>query len=207
MAQGYANAESDANIATSVWTTWVNAGHKALWRLFAKYNPDVVTEGPTSFSLSGSTDTYTVATLSPTFWKLRAIDKQFGGDWQRLRRMTFDQRNRVRDGYRLMGSKIRVFPAGACPGTYRVFWIPEPTALSNDEDQIEAAVNMYDDAIALFAAIRARKRQRKDFQDLLGDYMALVEDIKANAERDESEPDSVVDVEAGIYPEELPGPA
>ncbi len=206
-AQGYADLESDPNIGTTVWTSWVNVAHKTLWRLVVRQNPDNFTTGPTSFTLSGSTDTYALSTLSPVFWKLRALDYSNGGSWERVRRFNFADRNRVRRAYRIMGANLRVIPAGAASGTYRVWYIPEPTALSGDSDQIDAALNMYDEFIVIQAAIRGRKRQRRDFADLQVDLDAIVADIRASADdRDDGEADVVTDLEAGTWPEELPGP-
>jgi hypothetical protein len=196
--------ENDGNITSTVWNSWADVEHKAAWRLMARINPHALTAGPTSFTLTGTTDTYALSTLSPAFYKLLGLDYLNGSDWQEVIRFNFASRNRQARAYRVLGTTIRVTPPTAAAGTYRVWYIPEPTAFAADGSTIDAALSMHDEIIVLGMAIRGRSRQRKDASELMAERQALVAEMMAAGDRDDGTPDTVRDVETSQWLEELP---
>lgn len=196
--------ENDSNIDDATWNVWLEQDLRALWRLVERQHPDHFLSGPTTFVLSGTTDTFDLTTLSPLFWKLRGLDFQGGGSatgWVKVPRFTWEERNRAFErAYRVMGNFLRFIPNERAAGTYRAWWIPEPAALATDGTAIDPVVSMYDEFIVLSSAVRGRKRQERDAGDLVAELQALIADIRGSAsERDEHEPDRVSDVETAVY--------
>lgn len=204
-AKARVDAESDNNISSTVWNTWADVEHKAAWRLVARLNPHSMVTGPTAFTVV--TDTaFTLSTLTPAFWKVLAIDYDNGGTWENVPRFNFAQRHRTGRAYRVMGASIYFAPTGGQAGNYRIWYLPEPTAFAGDSTAIDASLSMYDELIVIGMAIRARKRQQRDAQDLEAERMALVNEVRMSAgDRDDGSPEAVADVDAATWPEELPG--
>lgn len=198
--------ENDENITTAFWNSAADSEVKHLWRLLCRQFPDHFAAGPSQFTLSGSTDTKALSDFTPTPWKIRAIDFQNSATWEKVRRFTLEERNRVRRAYRLLGRTLRFTPAADCAGTYRIWYIPQPTAFANDSAEVDAALDMYDELLVLGMALRALKRQKKDVTELERERAEMLRDVMASAEdNDVGEPDRVIDVDGGNWADELPG--
>lgn len=198
--------ENDENITPAFWNSAADGEVKVLWRLLVRQFPDHFAAGPTQFTLSGTTDTKALSDFTPLPWKIRAIDYQNSATWEKVQRFSLENRNRVRRAYRLLGRSIRFTPAADAAGTYRIWYIPQPTAFSGGSAEVDAALDMYDELIVLGMALRALKRQKKDTLELERERTELLRDVMASAEdNDVGEPDRVIDVDGGNWADELPG--
>lgn len=202
MARG--DFEGDSNIDTGTWNAWLNSALLKLFRLVARQAADHFLTS-SDFTLAGATDTQA---LPSDFFKLRALDYLNGGEYENVDRFQFRQRNDARRRYRVQGTVIRITPLGAAAGSYRLWYTQTPTVLSGDSDQIPQCLDVYAEFIALEAAIRGRKRQKRESMELQAELDALTRDIASSADdRDGGTPDKVTDVYGYADQPELPGPA
>lgn len=99
--------------------------------------------------------------LTSSFYKLRGLDIQEGGDWFPLQRYEWHNRNRRTANsyhhakeirYRLVGSTLTLTPEDSALGTYRLWYIPGYTDLSADSDELAYPQNWHEFVIAGAAA-------------------------------------------------------
>jgi hypothetical protein len=209
--QGRADLENDANVATSLLTSFINASRKRLRRVLVTANPWYFVKSA-SFTLSGSTYTYNLAANVTDFWKSLALDRVLGTAADQIapvpRFMWRERFSSFDRSYRIYTGTLEIRPAGVAAGSYVLWYINQPAALSADGDAIDLAEDMWDEFIVLDAAIKARKRQQKNSDDLVAELKELTEEIlRAGADSDVGEPDRVIDVESATsWRERLPLP-
>lgn len=203
-AQGRADMESDGNVSTSVWNTFINGARRRLRVLMVQANPQQFVASAT-FTLSGTTYTYDLGANVTTFWKALAVDKVNGSQAdqiERVPRFVWAERMKTIDrSYRIYSGTLEIRPAGQASGSYALWYIQQPATLSADGDTLLLVEDMWQDFITIEAAIRARKRQRRDTGDLteeLREWTALIK--SAAADNDSGEPDRVLDVSDDSWP-------
>lgn len=96
-----------------------------------------------TFAIAAGTDSYVLATIAPSFYKLRHLDVSSDGARffrcyphdleiaQRYTTTTATSIGRVR--YRMQGANLRFVPAPPA-GTGRIFWIPLPVQFASTAD-------------------------------------------------------------------------
>lgn len=212
-AQARANMESDTNVGTAVWYGYINAGRKRLRRLLVAVCPQMFLKSNT-FTLSSSSYTYGLSVSVTDFWKAMSLDRQASSSadgYDQVPRFVWAERFAMFDrAYRIFGDVLEVRPAAQAPGTYTLWYVAQPAAMTDpNASKLDLCEDMYDEFIVLDAAIKARKRQRKEAADLEAELKVEVAEIRASAaDNDVGEPDRVIDVESsrGGWRPRLPPP-
>tara|TARA_R110002126_G_scaffold197951_1_gene345655 strand:- start:486 stop:1115 length:630 start_codon:yes stop_codon:yes gene_type:complete len=146
------------------------------------------------------------------FYKLRGVDYQLStNEWINLYKFNFERRNsKNRDTirtyrgeptrqYRLLGSNITIEPEDQATGTYRVWYVPNYTKLSDDTDTVDG-VNGWEEYIVIDAAIKMALKEESDIQGLLIQKGAILKRITdASNERDVGEPETIADTQTDLY--------
>lgn len=204
-AQGRADMETDANIATTVWNAYINASRQRLRRILVATNVDLFLKSKT-FTLTGGNSSYIydLAANVTDFWKVMALDKNIDSqadNIQRIGRFMFAERFRAIDiSYRVFNDALELRPASAAAGNYTLWYIPQPAVMSADGNTLALAEDMWSEFIVLEAAIKARRRQQRDTSDLVSELRELVPEIQsAAADINAGEADRVLDVDGGRW--------
>lgn len=200
-AQGRADMETDPNVGTSVWIAFINGSRQRLRRILVSVNPQQFLLSKT-FTLAGSTYTYDLLANTPTFWKALSLDKVNGSQADQIepvRRFMWAERSMVVNGrsYRVYGNTLEIRPASAAAGDYLLWYVEQPAIMADTvNDKLLLAEDMWSEFIVLEAAIKARKRQRRDTNDLVTELTELVKEMRVGAaDNDAGEPDRVFDVQ------------
>jgi hypothetical protein len=212
-AQARADFENDSNVNTASWASFINGSRQRLRRLLVGANPQLFLNS-LSFILSGSTYQVNLLLTAPTFWKSLSLDYLTTGaspdDYIEVPRFMWPERNRALDrAYRVYGNTLEVRPQRLAAGSYTLWYVEQPTALSSDGDAITLAEDMYSEFIVLEAAIKARRRQRKDADDLTQELEEMIVDVRRSAgDNDVGAPDRVIDSDASpsFWRPRLPNP-
>ena len=161
-------------------------------------------------SVSGTTTTDTVDYALPSdFYKLRGVDVKLGNnEWMTISQFNFNERNRYEDfgswslsgisniRYRVMGSNIKFTPTPDSEASYRLWYIPVATKLSDDADTLDD-VNQYSNFVIISAAMKMLNKEESDISNLAGERQRIIKNIEeASQNRDASHPESISDVYA-----------
>lgn len=173
----------------------LNASLRRLYRLLVEANIDLYLDSATVVVTSGE------GPLPATFWRGQGVEAAEGSEWRALRRWSFSERNKFANasseiwqaGYRIMGSKLRLFPA--ISGAVKVWFVPAPVTLSNPSDTFDGVAGLETWAI-LDAAIAIRQKFEEECPDLVQERQLLEAELRSSAsERDDAEPDRIRDVD------------
>ena len=182
-------------LATAEFTTLINASYQELYDL-------IVAEGA-DYYLTTAALTITTGNsvaLTSGYYKIRGLDYQCGGSgtgYIEVRRVPLAERNRVlQRSYSIVGATLYVWPPEQAPGTYLLWYVPQPTLLSADSDTIET-YNGWEEYIVIDVAIKAMIKEESDASVLLAEKAAMRQRIIDSVARDHNEPHRVVDV--GTY--------
>lgn len=174
----------------------LNASLKRLYRLLVAANRDFYVTGPTTVTITSG-----LGTLPTDFWLVLGVEADAGGgDYRKLPRFNFAERNRCQStlqiwecGYRVAGASLRIFPPSS--GSVRLWYVPAPTALVNASDTWDGYAGFEDWAI-VDTAIRIRTKFEEDVAALLAERDELTEEIRMSAsDRDSSEPNRIRDMD------------
>lgn len=172
------------------FNAWINDGIANLHDILIKQNPDQYTES-TTFSTTAGTLEYALPT---TFYKLRGLEKQLSSNkYERVQKFNWAERNDAGTRYRIRGSYIRFTEIDGID-TYRIWYIPVPTALVADTDSFSEP-NRYEEFVSTYAARQALIQEESDTTDITAELARLERRIlEASADVDVHEPDSITDV-------------
>jgi hypothetical protein len=209
-----ADLEFDANISgvTGLLNGYVNASRQRLRRLLVSANPQLFVTSK-AFTLTGTTFTYDLGANAPTFWKSLALDLVTGSQAdqiERVKRFVFAERTMQVEwiSFRIYGNTLEIRPASQAPGSYVLWYIEQPAVMADDvNDKLLLVEDMWSEFVVLDGAIKARKRQQKNAQDLVDELKELAMELRTGAaDNDAGEPDRVLDVdsEASWRPPRLP---
>lgn len=196
-----ADMVGDAFLPEVELKTFVNEARKALWDLIVGAYGDQLIAAAHAFSLSGSTSSLDVSALSPLIYKVRGVDRKSGGQWCRVHRFAWSERNRNdRYQYRLMGQVLHFTPEGNAAGDYRLWYIPRPADLSGDSDEIDAAEEPFAEFIPITAAIKMKDKDQDDTGILLLEQRQLIARIEAmSSTNDAAEPQPTNNIHEGDW--------
>lgn len=203
MAREMADMVSSSFVTDAELGRYINqVGSELHEKLVVRYEDYFTSPTPTTFSLSGSTNTYS---LPSDYFKLRGVDYSDGGEWVSMRRYKHEERdwfnrsNSFSHGYRgsdrrytVMGTSIVVAPDDEASGDYRFWYVPKWTALSSSSQPLPTAMEQWSEYIAVGAAIRCMLKEESDPSALMQRKAELdnrIEDAASN--RDASEPEYV----------------
>lgn len=132
------NHDSDAQVSDAQMNTWINGAIRDLWATYVKLGKDELTAFSSSFTIA-SGNTKDLATVAGDFLELRAVQQLIGSKWQRVPKWRFRTMDDVAAlSYRLTGaSTLVIMPDDqATSKTYRILYLPIPTALSIDGNTV-----------------------------------------------------------------------
>lgn len=166
-----ADIENDQHFGTAEKVTLINEGLTDLYdELVAAAPPDYYLKDH-SFSTTGDEAGYT---LPDDFYKLRRVQARLDGTTQRrsLLPMQPDERVALTPS---VGASIVVEYIPVCP------------TLVEDSDAFDG-VNGWEEAVVLWAAVKAFQKKRLPIADLAGQYQQMVARIRANGYQDPGSP-------------------
>jgi len=163
---------------------------------------------PAEIAVTASVDNYN---LPDSFYKLRAVDKKVGSEWEPINKArfidrfydnssTFNATGGESYGYRLFGgTTIKLIPTPTQAGTIRLWYIPAVGNLVNGTDQLDG-VNGYEEYVVVDAAIKCLLKEETDVTFLEMRKQQLLRRIEVMSdERDVGQPDTIRDVRGGWW--------
>lgn len=199
-----ADMENSLFVGDAELTQWVNEGYKELYDLLTSKYQDYFVAEPDEFEIT-SGNTYA---LPSDFYKLIGVDISLGGQWCEVEPFDFNRRNRSgaqvishRGGvftgveYRILGNKLHFTPDDAATGTYRLWYVPSCTALSDDDDELDVTCDRWAEFVVVSAAIKCLAKEESDTSVLERELARLTQRIEAAAaNRDVGRPGRIQDV-------------
>lgn len=173
---------------------YINASYREYYDIVLESHADHYLAAPVSFTLAAGVSSYALSNLT-SFYRLRGIDRVEGTEYISIRRYNNQERNDVRKlSYRVMGSTIYFQPASAAAGSYRAWYIPEPTALTSDSDTVDG-FNGWEEWIVCDVANKISAKAEEDVGPFVRDRDRIAERIhKASSDRDEGDAETIADV-------------
>ena len=192
-------------ISDSELLTYINESYAELYDLLVATYEDYYTE-ETSLSLSDGSGTIP---LPADFYKLRALDKDLGGQWVTVYKFDFNARNAQPTGirepylrdtyYRIVRQDLKLAPEATADGSYRLWYIPEFTALSAESDTVDVPAG-FDEYIVIDAAIKCLVKEESSttaLDNAKAAMMKRIENMAAN--RDAGQPEAIADINEFTY--------
>lgn len=131
-----------------------------------------------------------------------AVDKLIGTEYVSLTKWNMSERNsydvNVYDPqlvrYRLVGNEILFRPETEATGSYRLWYIPVYSDLSNTSDELPAELDIWKEYVIITAAIKCLVKLERDVSALLLLQGKMEQRIRNSAaQRDKAEPETIVD--------------
>jgi len=185
--------------------TYINESYAELYDILVATYEDYYTE-ETSLSLSDGSGTIS---LPADFYKLRGLDKDVGGQWTAVYKFNFNDRNARPTGarnpqlretyYRIVRQDLKLAPEATADGSYRLWYIPEFTALVAESDTVDVPAG-FDEYIVIDAAIKCLVKEESStaaLDNAKAAMMKRIENMAANRDADQAE--SISDVNEILY--------
>ena len=202
-----ADQEESEFVSATELLSYINASYAELYDILVSKFEDYYTLSTTTTIASGS-NTFSLPT---DFYKLRGLDYKLSAtDWQTVQKFNFSERNSVnrsisrsRSGdkaveYRIVGSTMHIEPADNAAGTYRIWYTPAYTPLTEETDTVDG-VNGWEEYIIIDVAIKMMAKEESSTTHLEREKAAMLNRIESMAQnRDSGAPESISDVE-GMY--------
>lgn len=190
-------------ISDSELNGYINASYAELYDILVSRFEDYYTTTTSSTVSSGS---YSFS-VPADFYKIRGVDRLISGtEYYSLSGFNFSERNSYNNSvtfnnfnqinvqYRLIGSTIELTPQGSAPGTYKLWYIPTYTELSDDTDTIDG-VNGWEEYVIVDACIKCLEKEESNTATFERQKMALLKRIEDMASlRDINQAGSISDV-------------
>src|SRR5574343_561292 len=185
------SSNGDGFVSRTELDGYINAvGSELHDLLVVRYEDHLTSPFPTTFSLSGSSFTYS---LPSDFFKLRGVDWDDGGTWVPLRRYNHQERGKWLtpssnwDGDRdrrflIMGSYLTFVPQDDCSGGYRFWYVPRWTDLSGSSQALPTVMEQWSEYIVVGAGIKCRAKEESDASALMAEKAELLRRIEAGAQ-------------------------
>ncbi len=199
--------EASTYITDSEANSYVNAAYAELFDYMVDKAVDFFVRAPTSFTLTNATNIFDLTTLTPAWYKIRGLDFQIGEDFQSVRRLEFPQRNifnnaGIRWGYRwraydIKGESLYLYPENSAAGVYRIWYVPQRTALAIDTDEIDDAIPQdWEEYVVIATVIKMLTKEESDTAPLERELARMRDRIeRLGTSRDQGEPSQVLDVQ------------
>ena len=196
-----ANLENTTFVSDTELTTYLNASIAELVDLIVASDPSLLVTVTSDYAVtSASTAVATVAGAS--VYKVLGVDyKSSGGatGYESVRKWGMAARNNpTQRSYRVVGANLVLSPTDMAPGTYRLWVISQPTALSGASDATED-YNGWLEYVVVDAAIKMKIKEGTDVSALMAQKEAMRRRIMDIATRDQTEPETVGDVQRASY--------
>ena len=176
--------------------TFINQSWRKVFDVLLSTHADHFTVVSSTFALTSVAPTKVLTTIDSNFYKLRGVEKQNGDRWITLKRTEFRERNNPQlTGYVLVNRTLYVVPEQAAPGTYRVWYVTEPTELTTDGTLIDNLPNGAEELVVIDAAIKCLTKEESDTGPLERQYAAeLKRVLEASYDADIGDPPRVANV-------------
>lgn len=184
-------SQADHRLTDADATQFIQDANEEVYRLLVKHDPDSYT---TSTTFSTAAGTYEYA-LPADFYKLRGVERQEGTDnYVTVQRETWGNRNRKGLKYSVRGSNIRFMADPGGGDTYRVWYIPTPTALASGSDTYDGTAES-EALVVVKAARMILDRDETDSSHLQVEEGRLTQEIMESAQdHDMEQPGTITDV-------------
>lgn len=201
------------NISTAEWNSMLSKSYKELYDILVqKYGDDYFVQLPYTYTTTGQVNSQTHAQTFPLpddFYKLLrcevALNPADPNSWVTLRQFSAIQANLwnypnvytfygiTNLRYRLWGSNLQIVPIASAGQTIRIWYIPRPNQLINDQDLVDG-ISGYEEYIVADACIKALAKTEEDVSVFMAQKAALLQRIVEAAEnRNVGEPQTVSD--------------
>lgn len=174
-ARNLADMTGSQFISDSELDAYINTGLFELYDLVVRAFEDYFTTSTSLTISSGNT-----ASLPADFYKARAVDYSLNGAWTTVKLFNFVNRNNFNQvsflnqtpdsgrRYRILGDTLFIQNTDNATGTYRLWYVPAPTALSSGSDTIPTSLAKFgwSEYIALYAAERMLSKEESDIKDI-----------------------------------------
>ena len=201
-----ADLENSQFVTTDELDVYINQSVSELYDLLvASYGSDYFLAEYAFSTVIGQED----YALPYNFYRLRGLDLTVNGINYTIERFMFRERNRWQSAspvlvynsnipnirYRIVGTNIRLQPEPAAVYAFTLHYVPTAMRLISTTDTIESEiVDGWSEYIVLDAAIKCLNKEESDTTGLSARLERMRERIMSMAERDEGEPERVVDV-------------
>ena len=184
-------------------TAYINSSASELYDILVSRFEDYYTLPPVPFTISSGSS----FTLPSDFYKLRGVDKDFGGgDYSAMSKFRFNERNRrnlsvsrallrkTDAQYRIVGKNLLITPEDTAVGNYRLWYIPQSPKLVNLTDELDTIAG-WEEYVIIDAAIKCLNKEESDVTVLLMQKQDLMRRIESMANnRDVDQPEKITDV-------------
>lgn len=201
MARRRADMENSSFVTDTELNEYINTAIKRLYDLLVMANEDYYTTSDT-VTTDGTSKEFN---LPADFYKIKGLDYNLNGTTRSMKPYPFNERNDFQNNtseirYRLRKDKIRFEPAPSAQ-SMTLWYVPAFSDLSNDADTFDG-VNGWEELVAIDAAIKCKRKEESDTQELIFERERLYAEIKEIAKsRDQAFPQTVSDV-TGWYTSE-----
>lgn len=199
-----ADMESTLFVTDSMLTSWLNQAQEELFDRVAAAFQDHwwTTHDYTILGGSESLAQFSIATENPRMirwleWAPGTANRQMVRRWDIGSK---DDADSLR--YRLLGSYIQIEPYEMAAGTYRLSYIPNPTAMTSSGTPVDldTRLEIFSEYVVVNAGIKARTREESDCTDLRIDLERITKRIDKMANfRDASQAPRVQDTEQQAF--------
>lgn len=209
-----ADMENSTFISEPEIRSYINNSIAELYDLMCEaYGAEYYIAEPVEISVTSGTAAYdlpdgTLYSSAPAFYELKGVDiKLDNQDYVNVPRFNWNDRNRdasftvfdllgtTNIRYRIMGDKIRLSPVPDVNATLRVWYVPLPTQLVDEDDELQD-FNAYSEYVIVDTAIKMLQKEESDeaVATLMAQKVALAQRIRDKAaQRDASEADTITD--------------
>jgi hypothetical protein len=204
-------------ISDAEWNSYINSSYFELYDLLVqKFGDDYFVSIDTSITTNGSSERFSLASISPGVYKLLGVDLQLSGtvgasNGQYIPLKPFNMSERAMLGtvsspygrlseirYRFSGSTLWLNPLPAAGYPVRLWYVPQLTPLTSDTSSADG-VSGWLEYVVTDAAIKALQKEESDVSVLMAQKQALAQRIESAAEnRDAGAPATVADVGARL---------
>lgn len=195
-------------ITDSELNTYISSSYAELYDLLVASNEDYYVTA-LAFTIS-SGNTYS---LPSDFYKLRGVDYTSGSRYITLKTYNFQERNKYQTSvrastasterrYHLTQNTLYIQPSDNAAGTYQLWYVPKPSALSLDADTVEGIAG-WERYIVVDAAIKCLAKEESDTSALAAMKAEMKQRIKdMAAQRDKGMPKTISLVRNTSYDDE-----
>ena len=189
-------SDSEANV-------WINQGLFELYDLVVSAYEDYFTSpAPTTLTIASGN----IVSLPADFYKLRKLQYSASGtDGSYQPCKPFNLSDNFANGgadfytavwsnrrYRVMGDSLLIEPAASAPGSYLLHYVPAPTALVSNSDEIPSSLSKFgwDEYIVLYVAERMLNKEESpssDVRNLRGEIAGRIAQMSGNRQADQAE--------------------
>ena len=201
-----ADQDNSTFVSNSELLSYINASYAELYDILVSRNEDYYTISTELTVTSGNSS----VALPSDFYKLRGVDIQLdsAGNWSALPKFNFNNRNirnanvsRLLSGqfnvsYRIVKDSLNFVPTDSASGTYRLWYIPAYSTLSDDADTVDG-VNGFEEYIVIDVAMKMMAKEESDTSHLERMKQAMLQRIENMAQnRDIDRPECITDTQS-----------